>query len=117
LFAGYPTNFVVGTITRSTPVFVNQDPDAPNAFQLAGGSPGQGLGANLAPILEPKLAFAEAGGQLAISWTEPIWMTGYVLKSSPSLSSPVWTAVPGVVNNSVTVASGSGTKYFAVMKQ
>jgi hypothetical protein len=122
LFAGYDTNFVgAGTVTRATPVFVNTDPNAPNAFQLASGSPGQGLGANLAPVLEPRLNASQAGNQVTISWSQPLWLTGYALKSTPSLSSPVWTPVPGVtnfsVNYSATVTVGAGNQFFAVLKQ
>ena len=121
LFAGYDTNFVgTGTVVRATPVFVNTDPDAPNAFRLASGSPGQGLGANLAPVLEPTLGTSLAGDQLTISWSQPLWMTGYALKSTPSLSSPAWTVVPGVtnfaVNYSATVTVGAGNQYFAIHK-
>jgi hypothetical protein len=120
LYAGYDTNFVgQGTVTRATPVFLNQDPDALNPFQLAPSSLGQGQGANLAPVLEPKLAVTQAGNQVTISWTQPIWVKGYVLKSTPSLSSPVWTAVPSVVDKgggaySVPVTTGAGSQYFAV---
>ncbi|MBW7937330.1 MAG: hypothetical protein H3C63_00320 [Candidatus Omnitrophica bacterium] len=35
----------LGTVTRGTPVFLNTDPDAEAPYQLAPGSPGQGLGA------------------------------------------------------------------------
>jgi hypothetical protein len=119
LYAGYDTNFVgQGTVTRATPVFLNQDANALNPFQLDPASPGQGLGANLAPVLEPKLAITQAGNQVTISWTQPIWVTNYTLKSTLSLSSPVWTAVPGVVDQgcgaySVPVTIGAG-QYFAV---
>jgi hypothetical protein len=120
LYAGYDTDFVgQDTVTRATPVFVNQNPDALNPFQLAQSSPGQGLGANLAPVLEPKLAITQAGSQVTISWTQPIWVSGYTLKSTPSLSSPAWAAVPGVVDQgggsySVPVTTGAGSQYFAV---
>src|SRR6185295_6751181 len=81
LFAGYDTNFVgAGTVVRATPVFVNTDPDAPNAFRLASGSPGQGLGANVSPALGPRLNTSLAGNTLIISWSLPIWMTGYELQ-------------------------------------
>jgi len=118
LYAGYDTNFVgVDTVTRGTPVFLNTDPDAPNAFQLAPGSPGQGLGADLAPVLEPKLALQQTGNQLNISWTQPIWVKAS-LNSTPSLNSPiVWTPVAGVTNNSATVTIGGGNQYYAIIKQ
>jgi hypothetical protein len=117
LFAGYDTNFVgADTVTRGTPVFVNTDPDAPNAFQLASGSPGQGLGADVGPVLQPRLALSQSGNQLNISWTQPIWMKG-VLSSSPSLSPAVWTPVAGVSNNTASVSIGGGNQYFAIIKQ
>ena len=120
LYAGWGTNFVVGTVTRATPVFVNTDPDAPNAFKLAQGSPGQGLGADLAPVLEPKLSFSQAGNQLTISWTQPLWVKG-VLKSTSSLSSPSWNPVAGVssfgVAYTATVTIGAGNQFFALLKQ
>jgi len=117
LFAGYDTNFVgAGTVTRGAPVFSNTDPDAPNAFQLAGGSPGQGLGANLAPVLSPRLTISRVGSQVNISWTAlPIWVKGS-LKSAPSLSSPTWTPVAGVSNNAVTVSIDAANKYFAIVQ-
>jgi hypothetical protein len=122
LFAGYDTNFVgAASVTRATPVFANTDPDAPNAFQLAGGSPGEGLGANLAPILEPRLTVNRDGNQVTISWSQPVWMTGYTLKATPSLTSPVWTPVAGItnfsVNYSATVAIGTGSRFFGVLKE
>ena len=116
------TNFVlVGTtpVIRATPVFVNQDANALNPFKLASTSPGQGLGANLAPVLEPTLAAKKVGNQVTISWTQPIWVSGYVLASTPSLTSPVWTPVSGVVDMgggsySVPVTIAAGNQYFAV---
>jgi len=99
---------------------MNTDRDAPNALQLASGSPGQGLGANLAPVLEPRLNVSLAGSQATISWSQPLWMRGYALMSTPNLSSPVWTTVPGVtnfsVNLSVTVNIAAGNQFFAIRK-
>lgn len=120
LYAGYDTDFVgQDTVTRATPVFMNQNPDALNPFQLAPSSPGQGFGANLAPVFEPKLSCNRAGNQVTISWTQPIWVSGYVLKSTSSLASPAWTTVPGVVDRgggaySVPVTIGAANQFFAV---
>jgi hypothetical protein len=69
LYAGYPTNFVVGTLTRATPVFVTSDPNAPNAFELTQSSPGQGLGANLAPVLAPRLAYHRLVAAIVDGWS------------------------------------------------
>jgi len=38
------------------------------------------------------------------------------LESKDSLSNPTWTAVPGVVNNSVTVQIGPGSKFYRLRK-
>ena len=82
---------------------------------LAQGSPGQGLGADLTPVLSPRIAVSRSGNQATLSWTQPIWVKG-VLKSTPSLSNPVWTPVSGVTNDTVTVSLSGGPQYFAVRK-
>jgi len=67
--------------------------------------------------LAPNLVFTQSGTQATISWTQPIWMKG-VLKSSPTLSNPTWTTVPGVVNNSVTISIGAAAnQFFAILKE
>jgi hypothetical protein len=123
LFCGYPSNFVgAASVTRATPVFRNTSPDALNPFQLAPGSPGQGLGANLAPVLEPALAVSLNANKVTISWQMPIWVTGYTLGSAPTLSSPTWAPVAGVTNAygtvySATVPISAGNQYFALIQQ
>ncbi len=63
----------------------------------------------------PKLCFGKIGNEMTLIW--PLSSTGFTLKSSPSLSSPVWTAVPGVVNNSVVVpVATAGNKFFRLEK-
>jgi len=133
LFCGYETNFVntggdtrtnfVGadTVTRGTPVFVNTDPDAPNAFQLTAGSPGQGLGAELARVLEPKLNISKAADKVTITWSQSIWMKSLVLKSTGTLTNPAWNPVAAAttdgVNYSASVTIGTTPQFFAVLKQ
>jgi hypothetical protein len=51
---------------------------------------------------------------LTISWAQSV--TGFTLESTDSLLNPVWTAVPGVANNSVTVQIGSGSKFYRLRK-
>jgi hypothetical protein len=122
-FCGYATNFVgAATVTRGTPVFLNTSPDVLNPFQLAPSSPGQGLGANLAPVLEPALAVSLNANKVTISWQMPVWVTGYTLGVAPTLSSPSWAPVAGVTNAygtaySATVSIGAGDQYFALIKQ
>lgn len=114
LFCGYDTNLVGATsVTRGTPLFVNTDPDAPNAFQLAPGSPGQGLGANLGTPA-PTLRISRDGSKVTLSWSAALW-TVYTLQRTPSLSSPSWAAVPGVTGNSVTLSMGAGNQFFRLV--
>jgi len=39
-------------------------------------------------------------------------VTGFTLQSTDSLTSPSWTPVDGVANNSVTVTIGAGSKFY-----
>jgi len=74
------------------------------------------MGANLAPVLAPKLVTSINGNQLTISWSAlPIWIEG-ILKSKSSVDSSIWTPVAGVTNNSVTVTIGAGNQYYALLK-
>jgi hypothetical protein len=62
----------------------------------------------------PLLCFGKVGNGLSLIW--PLSATGYTLKSTPSLSNPVWTDVPGVANNSVVVTIGPGNQFFRLVK-
>jgi hypothetical protein len=62
----------------------------------------------------PTITVTRSGTSLTLSW--PASDTGYTLESKDSLSSPTWTAVPGVVNNSVTVQIGPGSKFYRLRK-
>ena len=59
---------------------------------------------------QPRLATSVNGHDLTISWDASA--VGYILQSTGTLSSPTWTAVPGVVNNSVTVKTDTGASYY-----
>jgi len=61
----------------------------------------------------PVLTIVKSGGNVNVSW--PISFAGYNLETTSTLTSPTWTAVPGVVNNSVTLSS-SGTKFYRLRK-
>ena len=52
--------------------------------------------------------------QIVISW--PANVVGYTLESTDSLTAPSWTAVSGVVNNSVSVASALGQTFYRLRK-
>ncbi len=73
-----------------------------------------GIPVHIALEQPPKLCFGKIGNGLTLIW--PLSATGYTLKSTPSLSSPAWTAVPGVVNNSVVVTVGAGNQFFRLEK-
>ncbi|MDB6037952.1 MAG: hypothetical protein JWM99_1793, partial [Verrucomicrobiales bacterium] len=65
-----------------------------------------------APVVEElpvSLTITRSGSNLTISW--PAASAGYILETTPSLGSPVWTPVSGVANNSVTFP-GAGTAQF-----
>jgi len=64
--------------------------------------------------LNVSLSVSLSGANLTISW--PASATGYTLESKTSLSSGTWTAVTGVVNNSVTVSTATGSKFFRLRK-
>lgn len=62
------------------------------------------------PRIIPSLSLQTSGSDATLSWD--IAAGGWALESSASLSSPSWTVVPGVVNNSVTVPIGTGSLFF-----
>jgi hypothetical protein len=64
--------------------------------------------------IPPVLRVARSGNDVTISW--PTAITGYALESAPTLPAPAWTPVPGVVNNSVTLAIGPGNLFFRLRK-
>jgi len=62
------------------------------------------------PVPHPKLITSVAGNTLTISWD--LGVTGFTLESSSSLTIPSWSPVPGVTNNSVSVSTSTGTKFY-----
>jgi hypothetical protein len=62
----------------------------------------------------PALSISRTGNTVTVSWSPAA--TAYTLESSPSLSSPSWTAVPGVVNNSVSVTNPSGVQFYRLRR-
>jgi hypothetical protein len=62
----------------------------------------------------PTLSAVRSGNQITISW--PASATGFILEVTANLGSPSWTAVPGVVNNSVTVPIGAGNQFYRLKK-
>lgn len=63
---------------------------------------------------EPSLVFAVQGGSLQISWAGEL--SGFTLEAADSLSSPTWTPVPGVANNSVTVPMSGTARFFRLRR-
>jgi hypothetical protein len=69
------------------------------------------------PATPPALSIHNNGnGTVTVSW--PLTATGWGIESATSLAQPiVWTrCLPGVANNSLTVAAGPGPKYFRLHK-
>jgi peptide methionine sulfoxide reductase MsrB len=58
----------------------------------------------------PTLNLSRSPTGLTISWDASV--TGFVLETTPSLSSPNWTTVQGVTGNSVTVSTGAGAAFY-----
>ncbi|HRI15947.1 MAG TPA: hypothetical protein PLX89_23355 [Verrucomicrobiota bacterium] len=63
-----------------------------------------------AAAVPPTLSVQTQGTSVVVSW--PAGVTGWTLQSSPSLSTPDWQPVPGVVNNSVTLTPTTGPSFF-----
>jgi hypothetical protein len=84
------------------------------------GIPGAATGAGAAVVVQPPpparptLGVSRSGNSLTLSWAQSA--TGFTLESTDSLLNPVWTAVSGVANNSVTVQIGSGSKFYRLRK-
>ncbi|MEO8426966.1 MAG: hypothetical protein ABI651_07640, partial [Verrucomicrobiota bacterium] len=66
------------------------------------------------PPGSPTLTITKSGTSVTLSW--PASDTGFTLESADSLSNPTWTTVPNVVNNSVTVQIGAGSKFYRLRK-
>jgi hypothetical protein len=62
----------------------------------------------------PTLAFNRTGTMVTMSWNAA--NTGFSLESTASLSTPTWSPVPNVVNNSVTITIGAGNNYFRLKR-
>ena len=73
-----------------------------------------GIPVHIPVEVPPALTFGKIGNGLTLIW--PLSATGYTLKSSPSVSGPVWTTVPGVANNSVVITIGPGNQFFRLEK-
>ena len=64
---------------------------------------------------QPRLATALSSHNLTISWDAGA--TGFVLESTGTLTNPIWTAVPGVLNGSVTAkTSANSAAYYRLRK-
>lgn len=60
------------------------------------------------------LAYKLEAGKITVSWDPSI--TGYILESTPALSNPNWSPVPGVLNNSVAITIGAGNSFLRLKK-
>ena len=81
--------------------------------------PGWQLSVDNARLLEnlaggPRLTIVPSAGSVTLSW--PVSFTGYILESATALPATTWTAVAGVVNNSVTLGASAGNGFFRLRK-
>ena len=58
----------------------------------------------------PVLSITKSGNNISLSW--PTLVTGFTLESAVAVTSPTWSPVPGVVNNSVTLPIASGNQFY-----
>jgi hypothetical protein len=63
------------------------------------------------PVL---LQHSKSGNNLTLFWD--IALTGFTLESTDELPATTWTAVGGVVDNSVTVDASTGAKFYRLHK-
>jgi hypothetical protein len=61
-------------------------------------------------VTRPTLSLSRTSNGLTISWNASA--TGFLLETTPSLSSPNWATVPGVTGNSVTVSTSAGPAFY-----
>ena len=66
-------------------------------------------------VLPPTLTIVRTGTNAAISWPAP--GPGWVLESTDAVPGGFWKAVPGVVNNSVTVPSAAAAQFYRLRHQ
>lgn len=62
----------------------------------------------------PKLTLARSGADWILSWTTA--EAGFVLESSPSLTSPAWTAVSGVTGSQLTITTTDAARFYRFRK-
>jgi hypothetical protein len=62
----------------------------------------------------PRLKVAFSANSLTISWDSAV--TGFTLESVGTLTSPQWSGVQGVNNNSITISAPAGTKFYRLKK-
>jgi hypothetical protein len=61
-------------------------------------------------VTRPTLRLSRTSTGLTISWDASA--TGFLLETTPSLSSPNWITVQGVTGNSVTVTTSAGAAFY-----
>jgi hypothetical protein len=65
-------------------------------------------------VVSPFLTIFRQGNDVVVFWSQNV--LGYSLQSSPSLTTPNWTAVAGVVNNRYTATAPTGMRFFRLIK-
>jgi hypothetical protein len=84
-------------------------------MESLGGPSAAKIPAVIPKVTGPALKIQGTGSSLTILW--PVSETGYTLEKNSSLTNPNgWTAVTGVVNNSVTVSTAGGSFYYRLRK-
>ena len=84
------------------------------AEQAAALGPASANGIPIPATSRPTLAYRRDGAKVTLSWDTSV--TGFALEMADALSNPAWSAVPGVLNNSVAITIGTGNKFFRLKK-
>jgi hypothetical protein len=79
-------------------------------LEFLGGPTAAGIPVVIPMAALPVLTVVRSETGVDVSW--PGEVTGFVLESTADLSDPVWTTVPGVADNSVTVPVEAGNRFF-----
>lgn len=83
-------------------------------IESLGGPSTSGIPIALSAGQAPRLFVSRSANTVTISW--PAEVTGCTLESTAALPTTAWTAVPGVVNNSVTVQATDAAQFYRLRR-
>ncbi len=81
----------------------------PSAYGIPSAPTSSGGGTQEPVPTSPKILISHVGGNISISWVSA---STFTLESSAKLPATTWSAVPGVVNNSVTLQPSATAQFY-----